>query len=97
MTLPQHTLTVEHGCLCLARRPGDEHARILLYVYPAGDCDSVPWPKEPLREDTTRTWEERLAGTIFDAVETGDIPEHHGQFTVVLPDGTPFDYLAHVR
>lgn len=89
--MPMHyDLTHKDGALTYT---GD----FLLYIYPAGDCDRIAWPKPAPKPDDTITWEQMLAGCIFDAVETGDIEESHGDFTVSLPDGTDFRYLEHVR
>lgn len=61
---------------------------ILLYFYDAGDCDRITWPNfKP----------HMLARTIFDCVETGDIPHNHGEFDVILPDDSIFLYLEHVK
>ena len=75
-------LGVEHGCLTAG-------GRILLYIYPAGDCDSFNWPPRP--DVDTRKTLGKLAGAIFDAIEMGDIPP---KTEVLLPDGTPFDWQA---
>lgn len=88
--MAQHILAAQDGALTYT---GD----FLLFFYRAGDCDRIAWPKpEPLPTDSM-TWEQMLAGCIFDAVETGEIEENHGEFTVVLPDQTVFNYLEHVK
>ena len=68
------------GSLCVN---GD----VLLYFYPAGDCDSIPWPliSEFRLEIKLR---EQLASALFDAREMGIIPLFAQ--SVLLPDGTRF-------
>ena len=52
---------------------------ILIFEYPSGDVDTIAWPK-PNRKN--------LAGALYDARETGLIPDVP---TVILPDGTEFN------
>jgi hypothetical protein len=67
---------------------------LLTCFYPAGDCDTCPWPMVS-EYATPEKLRERLARALFDAREVGDIP---GDCTVVLlPDGTPFEFDQFVR
>lgn len=97
MIKPCYTLIDKDGTLYLPLPDGSwgHPDTMLLYFYPAGDCDTVCWPRRQY-EGNTRTWENILAGCIFDEVETGTIPDKHGKFVIVLPDGTEFDYQVHV-
>lgn len=53
----------------------------LIFRYPEGDCDSIPWPM------TTKEHREHLASCLYDAFESGEIDKR----TVALPDHTPFN------
>lgn len=52
--------------------------RILLIVYPAGDCDAIDWPHPN---------HAHLSSALFDCVETGEIGDYD---TVLLPSGGIF-------
>lgn len=74
--------------------PGNENTEgqdmMLLYVYPAGDCDVASWPMVTPWEGSTYTPERQrgiLAGALYDAWEMGHVKER----TVLLPDGTEFN------
>jgi hypothetical protein len=51
---------------------------LLLCRYDAGDCDTIRWPRPQVK---------RLRSALFDARETGQIPDVR---TVLLPNGTIF-------
>ena len=64
---------------------------VLIYHYPAGDIDTIPWPLkcEFRGEGEVRV---QLASCLFGERECGSWDGDH----VYLPDGTPFypeDYL----
>jgi hypothetical protein len=63
------------------------HGRMLLCIYEAGDCDSAPWPM------TTIQHRRILARALFDERECGDLTGD----TVILPDGTSFEFDGWVR
>jgi hypothetical protein len=89
---PVIQLREDEGALTLA------DGGFLLYFYPAGDCDRITWLDEQKSEEgRTDEWKAMLARAVFDEVETDGIRYMHGSFTVLLPDGTEFDYLKHVR
>lgn len=61
---------------------------VLLCMYGAGDCDTIPWPfPEGSAYWTKEKWEGCLRSALFDAREMGEIPDEP---TVELPDGTIF-------
>ena len=58
---------------------------MLIYRYPAGDIDCVPWPlKCEFRSETEVN--HQLASCLYDERECGGWDGHH----VLLPDGTKF-------
>lgn len=61
--------------------------RILLVRYPAGDCDTIPFPF------TNEEDRHNLASALFDEYEFGEITER----TVLLPDGTEFNIEDNLR
>ena len=71
------------GSIQLVAIDGDLHypiqlgvkQRILLCVYPEGDCDTIKWPNPDMKN---------LASALFDDRECGFI----GDVEVLLPDGT---------
>jgi hypothetical protein len=70
------------------KRQADEPS-LLLCVYDAGDCDTIPWPLESAHA-STEVLCHRLAAALYDERETND---HFGvDDTIELPDGTPFDF-----
>lgn len=71
-------LTVNDGVLYA----GDS---MLLRMYPAGDCDTCPWPMED-SEDARGL----LAAALYDERETNDLFTGH-VYEVLLPDGTLFN------
>ena len=61
-----------------------EQPKMLLHVYPEGDCDRAPWP---FTSDDDR----RLAAAaLYDERECNEFFETPS--TIELPDGTPFDF-----
>lgn len=54
--------------------------RILLRVYPEGDCDSICWPMKKKDKDN-------LAAALFDEYEMGNLKER----SVLLPNGQQFN------
>jgi hypothetical protein len=75
--------------------PGDDYfgrfEAILIYVYPAGDCDVACWPMVEERDKWI------LGGALYGAVECGLISHMHGDFVVQLPNGENFNYMDWVR
>ncbi len=61
---------------------------LLMTVYGAGDCDVAKWPL------STPELRERLARSLYDARETGCIPDIT---EVTLPDGSTFNIDMEVR
>ena len=72
-------LTVTHDSLSI----GED---MLLYFYPAGDCDRCPWPADYKDPDLYT----RLTGALFDAREVGELPDECYQ--VELPDASIFTF-----
>jgi len=62
---------------------------VLVHVYPAGDCDTCPWPmvSEFATADELR---KRLAGALFAERETNDYFPSDAK--ILLPDGTVFEF-----
>lgn len=74
-------LSVKYGQLYAA-------GELLVCIYPAGDCDTIRWPFPQDSTYWTRdSWEQALRRALFDARETGQIPD---VTEVLLPDGTVF-------
>ena len=66
-----------------------EPRTLLMYIYPAGDCDVPPWP---MTEPVHNEW---LARALFDCFECFD---GAGRFRpVMLPDGSMFDPSIYLR
>jgi hypothetical protein len=66
---------------------------IIVYVYPAGDADTIPWPmKSDFRSDAKIR--NHLARALYDAHEMGDLP--HGTESVLLPDGAEFNIAGNL-
>lgn len=65
--------------------------KLLLCVYPAGDCDTIPWPNLFDEGDywNEEKWTQALTGALYDAREMGYVPDVH---EVELPDGTKFTF-----
>jgi hypothetical protein len=63
---------------------------LLLAMYPAGDCDTVPWPRDPNSGYwTEELWNEAMNISLYDAREMGDLDDDH---SVILPDGTIYNF-----
>lgn len=60
-----------------------ESGAVILYTYPAGDCDQIPWPL------TTDAEKGMLARALYDMREMGGISG--GAERVELSDGTLFE------
>lgn len=75
-------LHTEYDCLAAG-------SRLLLVMYDAGDCDTIPWPPEKATYWTPEEWRWKLRSALFDAREMGDVPLMCK--TVTLPNGDPFD------
>jgi len=91
MTKPIVKLVAREGYLHVKPPKDDVFGRDLaplIYVYPAGDCDVAPWPLRTIKHVRL------LAEALYDAVETGAIEHMHGEFTVIMPDGSQFGYLG---
>ena len=69
--------------------PSPDAPSILVRVYGAGDCDTIPWP---LVSDyrSTASLRYRLAIALYDERETNEFFPADAQ--IELPDGTPFDF-----
>lgn len=83
-------LVVEFNALCFPA-PADQDSSLLIRRYPAGDCDSIPWPmvSDFATLEELRT---RLAIALYDERESNDnFPE---DAIIELPDGTVFDFDA---
>jgi hypothetical protein len=74
--------------------PAEPSPKMLLCIYPSGDCDRISWPLNRQENELIGYDEVRqrgmLASALFDAIETGDIPLSHERI-VLLPDGSSFD------
>lgn len=68
---------------------------ILVYMYPAGDADTIPWPFKKDAYWTQSKWNKALAGALFDAREMGDLPGNTK--AVLLPDGKEFVIDTHAE
>lgn len=77
-----------------AFKPVAERPALLLQVYGAGDCDTVPWPlvPGPYNGTTVEGLEQRLACALYDERETNEF--FPVDATITLPDGTPFNFDA---
>lgn len=64
---------------------------LLLRRYDSGDCDTCPWPMVSEFRDEAELME-ALAMSLYDERETN--PTFGTSDTVLLPDGTPFDFDA---
>lgn len=62
---------------------------ILIYQYPSGDYDFIPYPAETSGW-TMGQWVERLIRTLFNGRETGAFPSHVN--VAILPDGTRIEF-----
>jgi hypothetical protein len=65
---------------------------ILIRRYDAGDCDTCPWPMVPgeYSDKSVDDMRVRLAYALYDERETN--PTFPGGASILLPDGTPFDF-----
>lgn len=77
-------LTCLSGDLYLGGEP-------LIYFYPAGDVDCLPWPLVA-KYRTPEILRDQLRCALQDSIETGDLPS--GTQAVMLPDGTIFALYA---
>lgn len=82
--MANHQLTAPRGILALA---ADDP---LLYVYPLGDCDFIPWPF------TAPKHAYNLTGALYDYYQCNEEPLKDGD-TVSLPDGTHFGRVVGVH
>jgi len=62
--------------------------RLLLVVYPAGDCDVLPWPRPASGYWEPAKWASAAHVALFDAREMGELPPDCRE--VLLPDGSTF-------
>ena len=60
---------------------------ILVFRYPAGDCDCISWPLQKKQYS-------QLASCLFDAIECGELAACD---EVLLPNGKPFSILANLN
>jgi hypothetical protein len=67
---------------------------LLLKVYAAGDCDTVPWPlvPSPYNGTTVEGLEQRLACALYDERESNQF--FFSDAKIALPDGNIFDFDA---
>jgi hypothetical protein len=67
---------------------------MLIKVYAAGDCDTIPWPlvPGPYSSTTVEGLEQRLACALYDERETNAFFPDDAK--IALPDGTVFDFEA---
>jgi len=72
---------VEYDC------PDEPH--LLVYRYPAGDVDLIPWPLQ-CEFSTHEQLVERLKGALFDERECNSF--FPSDAIIELPDGTEFDF-----
>jgi hypothetical protein len=74
-------------------------ANLLLCVYPAGDCDTIPFPPPASGHGaeywTAERWTSALACALFDAREMGNLPADCR--AVNLPNGSVFEIDAFVK
>jgi len=66
---------------------------VLVRSYPAGDFDTIPWPIPKRRKQQCLN---SLARALFDERETNPFYPS-GPVTIELPDGTVFDFDAHLE
>jgi len=64
---------------------------LLVYAYPMGDVDLIPWPRSP--DKPAKEWTGQLACALFDAREMG----YWDGNAVQLPDGTEFHPDDHLE
>jgi len=94
---PVIRLIVLDGDLCFPHggiSPGGYEDRALestlIYHYPAGDCDTCPWPMVDSDYATREKLIERLKGALFDERECNSFFPLDA--IIELPDGTEFDF-----
>lgn len=73
-------------------KPAENKPSLLIRVYPAGDCDTIPFPFPAGREAEMR---KRLAYALYDERETN--PFFPTDAVIELPDGTVFNFDDLVR
>lgn len=90
-------LVEEFGRLCVPNAAlHEQHVRdwfkdenpVLIYHYPAGDVDTIPWPIESEFSSREQLLE-HLQVALLDCIETGTLPVDTA--AVLLPDGSTFD------
>lgn len=67
---------------------------MLVYRYPADDCDTIKWPLPRAKAKRERAIEQ-LAGALFDERECN--PHFPVDATITLPDGSAFDFDLFVK
>ena len=74
-------------------KPKADEPSLLVYFYPSGDVDTIPWPLTQ-REYSSRTVSDlrrQLAGALYNERESNPLfPQ--GLDTVELPDGQFFNF-----
>ena len=74
-------------------KPKADEPSLLVYFYPSGEVDTIPWPLTQ-REYSTRTSADlrrQLAGALYNERESNSLfPQ--GLDTVELPDGQVFNF-----
>ena len=74
-------------------KPKADEPSLLVYFYPSGDVDTIPWPLTQ-REYSSRTVSDlrrQLAGALYNERESNALfPQGLG--TVELPDGEMFSF-----
>lgn len=68
---------------------GDKH-ELLLCVYPAGDCDTLPWPMNGNEYWTKEKWAAALTTALYDAREMGQFVSTVR--SAILPDGSSIEF-----
>ena len=67
---------------------------LLMKIYAAGDCDTIPWPlvSHPYSSTTVEGLKRRLASALYDERETNAFFPIDAK--IALPDGNIFDFDA---
>jgi len=66
---------------------------LLLRMYPAGDCDTCPWPMKS-EFASLEQLRQRLAIALYDERECNETWPRDSDIVIELPDGTVFDMDA---
>jgi len=85
-------LVVKYGHLYFPTGDWQDPAQpsLLIRIYPAGDCDTCPWPMVNHGSYSVEKQRMILACALFDERESnGTFPNHA---TIELPDGEVFDF-----